>query len=144
VCINVHTCWHMCFFVQNCATNSPEHAHIAHVKDLGPNMNRKGDWERQLLNVHRRREGLSQATKLIAGMVWFVHKCRHWCLLRLFFSLFCLIQSIGTTIQTKMTMMSRRPKTPFYTEVMPKFDIPCAQFDTSVFSNAFVDTYVYF
>ena len=60
-------CTPKCTNVQNCSTNSGEHAHVAFIKKLAPSMNRKGDWERQILNVHRRRDGVTSATKRIAG-----------------------------------------------------------------------------
>eukprot|EP00961_Rhodomonas_salina_P185138 2500012-Rhodomonas_salina.1 len=52
--------------LENASTNSGEHAHVAQVKDLGPTMNCKGDWQRTILNIHHLRDGLSKSTKIIS------------------------------------------------------------------------------
>jgi len=52
---------------QNVSTNSGEHAHVAHIKALKSSINQRGDWERQILVVHTRKDTLIKATSRING-----------------------------------------------------------------------------
>lgn len=52
---------------QNVSTNSGEHAHVAHIKALKSSVNQRGDWERQILVVHTRKDTMVRATSRING-----------------------------------------------------------------------------
>jgi hypothetical protein len=51
--------------LENVSTNSGEHAHIAQVKNIARNTNRRQDWERQIMAYHVRREASSDLNRAL-------------------------------------------------------------------------------